>query len=142
MRTFPIPIKVTAAADKLPALQYPTLGAPALTLYAAYDVSLFPFEPIRALTGIALAIPDDIGALVLPEPSMAEQGIIPVPDMFGADDRNTISILLMLHRRADGRGPGVMINRGDPIARLAMMPIVRIRTVQVKQLLSGPGALQ
>jgi dUTPase len=140
MRTFPIPIEVTAAADRLPALQYPTLGAPALTLYAAYDISLLPFEPLRVTTGIALAIPDDIGALVLPEPSMAELGVVPLADMFGADDRKPLSVLLMLHRRADGRGPVVTINRGDPIARVAMMPIVRIRTMQVKQLLSGPGA--
>ena len=90
---------------------------------------LFLFEPVRVTTGIALAIPDDIGALALPEPSMAELGIVPFADMFGADDRKPLSVLLMLHRRADGRGPGVTINRGDPIARLTMMPIVRIRTV-------------
>jgi dUTPase len=140
MKAFPIPMEVTMAADKLPALHYATLGAPALTLYAAYDILLFPFEPLRVTSGIALALPDDIGALVLPEPSMAELGVVPFADMFGADDRKPLSVLLMLHRRADGRGPGVMINRGDPIARLATMPIVRVRTVQVKQLLSGPGA--
>jgi dUTPase len=140
MRTFPIPIEVTEAADRLPALQYPTLGAPALTLYAAYTVQLFSFRPLRVSTGIALAIPDDIGAMVLPEPSMAELGIIPVADMFGADDRTPLSILLMLHRLADPRN-GITINRGDPIARLAMVPVVRIRTMQVKRLPSGPGAL-
>jgi hypothetical protein len=60
--------------------------------------------------------------------------------MFGADDRTPLSILLMLHRLADPSN-GITSNRGDPIARLAMVPVVRIRTMQVKRLPSGPGAL-
>ncbi len=137
MKLHPIPMTVAPYADGLKAPDYPTAGAPAFILYAAVTVVLRPFLPVRVNTGIGLAIPDEVGALVLPEPGMAERGVIPVPDMYGADDRLPLSVLLMLN--CPDRAVTETVAKGDPIARLAMMPIVRVKMRQVATLLSGPG---
>lgn len=114
-----------------PTLPVPTtahIGDAAVDLHSRVDVSLEPGERAAVPTGLAVAIPEGYGGLVLPRSGHALKsgiGVVNSPGLIDSGYRGEIDVLLINH----GDGP-VSFSRGDRIAQLAIVEMPQIRWVE------------
>lgn len=107
----------------MPSYAHP--GDAGADLHAAEAVTLEPGERAMVPTGIALALPDDMVALVHPRSGLAAKhglSIVNTPGTIDAGYRGEIKVLLINH---DPREP-VRIGRGDRIAQLVFQRFERV----------------
>jgi len=118
--------------EGLPLWSYQTAQAAGVDLYAAADVSLAPRRWARVPTGFAVELPPgtvgDIrgrSGLALTHGVTVLQGVGTLDE----DYRGEVQVLLVNH----GQKP-VRIARGERIAQLVVLPVVRVAVAEVASL--------
>ncbi|APZ81704.1 triphosphate nucleotidohydrolase [Rathayibacter phage NCPPB3778] len=101
-------------------------------LSAAEDFELGPGERTRVRTGIAIAIPGDCVGIIAPRSGLASRmgiTVINSPGIIDPDYRGEIEIALVNLSNSIYLG-----RKGDRIAQLLIMPIVRPEYIEVDEL--------
>lgn len=109
-----------------------TEDAAGLDLQATRPGALLPGERAVIGTGFNVAIPRGYVGLVCPRSGLARAwgvGIVNAPGVIDADFRGEIQVLLVNHGRSK-----FMWKFGDRIAQLVVLPVSRVRSVEVKSL--------
>jgi dUTP pyrophosphatase len=118
-----------------PELEIPTrshIGDAAIDLHSRIDFSLEPGERAPVPTGIAVAIPEGFGGLVLPRSGHALRsgiGVVNGPGLIDSGYRGEVTVLLINHGAEK-----VDFARGDRVAQLAVVPIPDVEWTEVKDL--------
>lgn len=105
-------------------------------LVAADDVVLEPGERATVATGLRIALPNGYAAFVLPRSGLAARHgitIVNAPGTVDAGYRGEIKVTLL---NTDAR-ESYAIAAGDRIAQLVVMPVPRVRFIEVERL---PGS--
>lgn len=115
--------------DALPLPAYATAAASGLDLRAAADAAIAPGSVVRIPTGIALEIPEGYEGQVRPRSGMSLRGLPAILGTIDSDYRGEVGVLLHNLR------PWPMhVSRGDRIAQLVIVPVARVRVVEVDEL--------
>ena len=126
-------IKVQRLRDDVPLPAYQTAGSLGMDLHAAIDepVVLRVSKTARVPTGIAVELPPNLAALVVPRSGLASRGIIVLnsPGLVDTDYRGEVCVLL-----ANVIGPPVTIEPGDRIAQLLFVDVERVEWQVVEEL--------
>lgn len=120
----------------VPAAAHP--GDAGVDLVTTDTVDLAPGQRATVGTGVALALPDGFAAFVLPRSGLAARSgltIVNAPGTVDAGYRGEVRVTLL---NTDDR-VGVRLERGDRIAQLVVLPVPRIRFVEVATL---PGSVR
>ena len=125
---------------KLPS--YKTAGSSGMDLMACIDepITIKPNESKLVPTGIAIAIPEDSEVQIRPRSGLAAKSSISVlntPGTIDSDYRGELKIILFNHGKED-----FIINNGDRIAQMVLVPIVKMEFEEVDSLpntLRGQG---
>ena len=113
-------------------------GDAGVDLVTTEAVELRPGQRATVGTGLALALPDGYAAFVLPRSGLAARAgltIVNAPGTVDAGYRGEVRITL-LNTDADA---SVHLVRGDRVAQLVVMPVPRIRFLEVATL---PGSIR
>lgn len=118
--------------EGLPLWSYQTAQAAGLDLYAAADVSLAPGHWVRVPTGFAVELPPGTVGDIRGRSGLAWTHGVTVLQGVGTldeDYRGEVQVLLVNHgtRR-------VHIARGERIAQLVVLPVVRVAVAEVESL--------
>jgi dUTP pyrophosphatase len=108
-------------------------GDAGLDLYACEAAHIGPGERWSVGTGIAVEIPDGHAGLVLPRSGLARKhgiSLVNGPGLIDAGYRGEISVLLLNTDPADT----FMVEPGDRIAQLVLVPIALAEPVEVDAL--------
>jgi dUTP pyrophosphatase len=122
----------------LPSPRYMTEKSSGMDLYAAVDEEVI-LEPGRRQlipTGIAISIPEGYEAQVRPRSGLAfRDGItlVNTPGTIDADYRGEVGVLLINHGERSFR-----VRRGDRIAQMVIVPVVRAELEWVEDLDETP----
>jgi dUTP pyrophosphatase len=120
----------------VPAAAHP--GDAGVDLVTTDALELAPGQRATVGTGIALALPDGFAAFVLPRSGLAARSgltIVNAPGTVDAGYRGEVRVTLL---NTDDRVT-VRLERGDRIAQLIVLPVPRIRFVEVATL---PGSVR
>ena len=104
-----------------------------MDLRAAVGVVLKPGERCRIPTGIALAIPTGYAGFVQPRSGLAARtglGFVNSPGLIDSGYRGEIQVVAINLDRQDP----IEIRRGDKIAQLVILPVVRADIAEVEEL--------
>ncbi len=117
---------------KLP--NYKTEGSSGMDLLAYLNkpVNLVSNKSVLIPTGISIAIPDDCEIQIRPRSGLAAKSNISVlntPGTIDSDYRGEIKIILFNHGKDD-----FIINNGDRIAQMVLMPVLKIDFEEVDKL--------
>ena len=117
---------------KLPS--YKTVGSSGMDLMACVDepITIKPNESKLVPTGIAIAIPEDTEVQIRPRSGLAAKSSISVlntPGTIDSDYRGELKIILFNHGKED-----FIINNGDRIAQMVLVPIVKMEFEEVDSL--------
>ena len=117
---------------KLP--NYKTEGSSGMDLLAYLNkpVNLVSNKSVLTPTGISIAIPDDCEIQIRPRSGLAAKSNISVlntPGTIDSDYRGEIKIILFNHGKDD-----FIINNGDRIAQMVLMPVLKIDFEEVDKL--------
>ena len=117
---------------KLPS--YKTSGSSGMDLMACVDepITIKPNESMLIPTGIAIAIPDDTEVQIRPRSGLAAKSNITVlntPGTIDSDYRGELKIILFNHGDKE-----FVVNNGDRIAQMVLMPILKIEFKEVDNL--------
>jgi dUTP pyrophosphatase len=128
-----IKVKKLPHARDLPIPSYATPMASGMDLRAAVDSPLVvrPLERVVVPTGIVLEIPEGYEGQVRPRSGLAlGKGltVLNSPGTIDADYRGEVKVILI-----NLGGEEVVIRRGDRIAQLVIVPVVRVRLVEVEE---------
>lgn len=130
----PVPVLVKRlphfAGLTLPA--YATDGAAGMDVLSAEDVTLQPGERWPVATGLAVAIPHGYEIQVRPRSGLALKHGISVPNSPGtidSDYRGELKVILINHGTSE-----FTVLRGDRIAQLVLVPVVRASWLKVDEL--------
>lgn len=130
------PLKIKRVRDNadlpLPAYQTPLSSGVDLRADVQESIMLKPGERGLIPTGIAIEIPENSEAQVRARSGLAiKQGValVNAPGTIDADYRGEISVILI-----NLGAETVQINRGDRIAQLVVMPVLRPQIVEVTDL--------
>lgn len=121
---------------ELPLPRYAHPGDAGFDLFARVDVTLEPGERLAVPTGIALALPAGYAGLVTPRSGLASDrgvGMVNAPGVIDAGYRGELKLLLVNH----DEHTTVRLVRGDRIGQLLILPLPRVRFVEVERL---PGS--
>ena len=127
----PLAVKRLHPHAVLPSRAYS--GDAGLDLHATEAVTLGPGERASVGTGIAVAIPDGQGGLVLPRSGLAARSgiaLVNAPGLIDAGYRGEIRVLLLNTDRATPCEIAV----GDRIAQLVLVKLELPPTVEVEEL--------
>ena len=115
-----------------PTAKMPTRGseqAAGLDLYADNAATVFDLETTTFSTGIAIKIPEGFVGLVKPRSGLAfKYGVDSMAGVIDSDYRGEVKVLLTSH------DVSVIIEKGDRIAQLLIMPILMCAPIQVDEL--------
>ncbi|MEW6055441.1 MAG: dUTP diphosphatase [Bdellovibrionota bacterium] len=117
---------------KLPSRAHPDDAG--LDLYCLNDVSLFPHEPVRVATGIAMAIPSGCVGLICDRSSLGAKGIRTLGGVVDAGYRGEVQVILM-----NLRNEPVTLTKGDKIAQMLILPV---NLCEVKETTELPHAMR
>jgi dUTP pyrophosphatase len=123
-----IPIRVDTSAEGLPLPKTMTAGAAGVDLYASASERIPARQWRKVSTGIAIAIPSGFEGQVRPRSGLAMQygvTVLNAPGTIDSDYRGLIDVILINHGSSD-----FQIERGDRIAQLVIVPVVRASFVQ------------
>jgi dUTP pyrophosphatase len=115
----------------LPAYARP--GDAGLDLRSAVDVDVAPGERAMVPTGLAVAIPEGHGGLVLPRSGLASKHGLTLANAPGLIDAGYRGELICAVVNLDPSRT-VSIRRGDRIAQLVIVPVVAATPVLVEEL--------
>lgn len=101
-------------------------------LYADFDMTLYPLEPMKISTGISCGFPPGYAGLILDRSSMGAKGI---KVMGGVIDQAYTGDLIVCLVYMD-RDPHkiIKIAKGDKIAQLVLIPSYEVSIIEVAQL--------
>jgi dUTP pyrophosphatase len=108
------------------------IGDAAVDLHSRIDVVIEPGERAAVPTGIAVAVPEGFGGLVLPRSGHARRhgvGVVNGPGLIDPGYRGEVSVLLINHG-----DEAVKFGRGDRIAQLAIVPLPAVHWTEVDSL--------
>lgn len=108
-------------------------GDAGLDLFAIDDVELKPGERASVGTGIAVAIPNGHGGLVVPRSGLAAKhgvGVVNGPGLIDAGYRGEVRVLLINHDPADV----FHVSAGDRIAQLVIVAVPDAAVTEVTEL--------
>ncbi len=117
---------------ELPTPQHAHDGDAGVDLYAREEVKLQAGEWRAVPTGIAVAIPEGHGGLVLPRSGLAARhgvGVVNGPGLIDSGYRGEVQVVLINHG-----GEPVMVQRGERIAQLVVVPVATQQFVEVDEL--------
>ena len=125
-------IKKLNPKAKLPS--YKTSGSSGMDLMALIDdtLTIKPNQSILVPTGLSIAIPDDTEVQIRPRSGLAAKSNISVlntPGTIDSDYRGELKIILINHGKED-----FLINNGDRIAQMILMPVLKIEFEEVEDL--------
>jgi len=126
-------VRIRRLDPGLPLPSYAMPGDAGLDLHSATDVALEPGRRARIPTGIAVAIPDGHAGFVQPRSGMAARaglGLVNSPGLIDSGYRGEIQVLAV---NLDPSEP-IAIQRGDKIAQLVILPVVRADIAEVEEL--------
>ena len=117
---------------KLPS--YKTSGSSGMDLMALIDdtLTIKPNQSVLVPTGLSIAIPDDTEVQIRPRSGLAAKSNISVlntPGTIDSDYRGELKIILINHGKED-----FLINNGDRIAQMILMPVLKIEFEEVEDL--------
>ncbi len=124
-------VDVLISSDTLPAYAHP--GDAGADLMAAEALVLAPGARATVPTGVSIALPDGYVAFVVPRSGLAARHgitIVNSPGTVDAGYRGEIRVTLL---NTDSSEP-FLIEVGDRIAQLIVMPVSRARFVPVEKL--------
>ncbi|MBX3117095.1 MAG: dUTP diphosphatase [Cryobacterium sp.] len=127
-------VEVLFVGDSAPQYSHP--GDAGADLRSTEDLILEPGQRLTVGTGLSIALPDGFMALVIPRSGLAAKHgltIVNSPGLVDAGYRGEIRITLL---NTDLQAP-YSISAGDRIAQLVVLPVPRVRFVQVGSL---PGS--
>lgn len=116
---------------ELPAYAHP--GDAGLDLRAAIDVEVGPGERALVPTGLAVAIPEGYGGLVLPRSGLASREGLTLANSPGLIDSGYRGEVTCAVVNLDRERP-VRIRRGDRIAQLVVVPIAAVEPTWAEEL--------
>ena len=126
--------------EGLPTPRHAHIGDGGVDLYARLDVKLEPGSWEMVPTGVAVAIPEGYAGLVGPRSGLAARSGLSVvngPGLVDSGYRGELKVILINH----GSAP-IILERGDRIAQLVVVPVVEQEFVEVDELppsLRGKG---
>ena len=125
-------IKKLNPEAKLPS--YKTSGSSGMDLMALIDdtLTIKPNQSVLVPTGLSIAIPDDTEVQIRPRSGLAAKSNISVlntPGTIDSDYRGELKIILINHGKED-----FLINNGDRIAQMILMPVLKIEFEEVEDL--------
>lgn len=126
-----LPVKRLDPDLPLPGYQHE--GDAGIDLHAAESVVIGPGERVVVGTGIAVAIPDGHVGLTTPRSGLAARvglSMVNAPGVIDAGYRGEIKLILV---NLDHRDK-IEIARGDRVAQLLVVPIVRAEIAEVTEL--------
>lgn len=125
-------IKKLNPKAKLPS--YKTSGSSGMDLMALIGdtLTIKPNQSVLVPTGLSIAIPDDTEVQIRPRSGLAAKSNISVlntPGTIDSDYRGELKIILINHGKED-----FLINNGDRIAQMILMPVLKIEFEEVEDL--------
>ena len=113
---------------------YKTKGSSGMDLIAFIDnpIKISPNTSALISTGISIAIPEDFEVQIRPRSGLAAKssiGILNTPGTIDSDYRGELKIILFNHGKED-----FIINNGDRIAQMVLVPIVKMEFEEVDSL--------
>ena len=113
---------------------YKTKGSSGMDLIAFIDnrIKISPNTSALISTGISIAIPEDFEVQIRPRSGLAAKssiGILNTPGTIDSDYRGELKIILFNHSNKD-----FIINNGDRIAQMVLVPIVKMEFEEVDSL--------
>lgn len=113
---------------------YKTSGSSGMDLMALIDdtLTIKPNQSVLVPTGLSIAIPDDTEVQIRPRSGLAAKSNISVlntPGTIDSDYRGELKIILINHGKED-----FLINNGDRIAQMILMPVLKIEFEEVEDL--------
>ena len=113
---------------------YKTSGSSGLDLTALIEseVTIPPKKSALISTGLSIAIPDDTEVQIRPRSGLAAKSNITVlntPGTIDSDYRGELKIILFNHGDKE-----FVVNNGDRIAQMVLMPILKIEFEEVDNL--------
>lgn len=100
-----------------------------IDLYSLNDVTLTPQEPVRALTGIALAIPKGHVGMICDRSSMGAKGVRVLGGIIDSGYRGEVQVILINLRTS-----ALQISKGDKIAQILVLPVNLCAVVEKERL--------
>ena len=128
----PTQISFLKLDSELPTPSHAHPGDGGVDLYAREDVNLAPEAWTLVPTGIAVAIPEGYAGMVVPRSGLAARlgvGVVNGPGLIDAGYRGEIKVILINHG-----GEGLVLERGERIAQLVVVPVVEQQFVEVDEL--------
>ena len=95
-------------------------------------LTIKPNQSVLVPTGLSIAIPDDTEVQIRPRSGLAAKSNISVlntPGTIDSDYRGELKIILINHGKED-----FLINNGDRIAQMILMPVLKIEFEEVEDL--------
>ena len=113
---------------------YETSGSSGLDLTALIEseITIQPKKSALISTGLSIAIPDDTEVQIRPRSGLAAKSNITVlntPGTIDSDYRGELKIILFNHGDKE-----FVVNNGDRIAQMVLMPILKIEFEEVDNL--------
>jgi dUTP pyrophosphatase len=136
MQEAAVEIQVVRLDDEVPLPSYAHPGDAGADLCTTVDLRLEPGERALVPTGISLALPEGLVALVHPRSGLAARcglSIVNSPGTVDSGYRGEIKVMLI---NLDPREP-VVLKRGDRIAQLVVQRFEQARFVDVDELPSS-----
>jgi dUTP pyrophosphatase len=125
--------RVNGDVNDIPLPSYATLGSSGMDIHAAIEKeqSLKPGETVLIPSGFRIEIPQGYEAQVRPRSGLAIKhniGILNSPGTIDADYRGEVKVILTNFGKND-----FTVKRGDRIAQLVIMPVVRAEWKEVHE---------
>ena len=114
----------------LPAYAYP--GDAGLDLRSTIGCRLAPGQRAMIATGLQLAIPDGFAGFVLPRSGMAARHGLSLVNTPGLIDSQYRGEIVLIAINLDSKTE-VEIKRGDRLAQLVILPVPKLRLIEVDQ---------
>ncbi len=136
MNPHDVGVLITQLDPELPPPAYENPGDAGLDLRTREHITLAPGARASVPTGVSLALPRGYVGLVCPRSGLAMRsglGLVNGPGVIDAGYRGEICVILINHDLSET----ILLERGDRIAQLLVMPIAAVRLVAVESL---PGS--
>jgi dUTP pyrophosphatase len=137
IRLVDLQIQVTEEGRDLLEPAYLSKLSGGLVLRAARSMVLKANEITRVPVGFAISLPDEVGAQIqCHRPAGEQHGFYVLSEMLGADDRDPIEVGVTFSDRAHTE---YWMTRGDAVAELTFVPLLRVKLHHVVKLPDPPG---
>lgn len=98
-----------------------------IDLFANENVVLYPENTLLVSTGIAMEIPEGYCGIIKDRSSMGAKGVFTLGGVIDSSYRGEIKIIM-------GTKDTYVVNRGDKIAQMLLVPVPSVEIVEVESL--------